>query len=154
DLSAMLRRILGSTAEQDERVTVVAELPERLMVDVDAERVEKVFENLIINALQAMEAKPGTLTVRAAADETECTVTVSDTGKGMTKEFLRDNLFKAFPTTKPLGIGLGLYTCREVVRAHGGRIEAESEPGSGTTFRVVLPLRAQAFWTSKPAPSR
>jgi signal transduction histidine kinase len=154
DISAMLHRVLAATAGQDPRITLATELPETLLVDVDAERVEKVFENLIINAMQAMEAKPGMLTVRATSDADKCTVTITDTGKGMTEEFLRDKLFRAFSTTKPLGIGLGLYTCREVIRAHAGSIEAESKPGSGTTFRVVLPLRAQALWANSAAPSR
>ena len=50
-------------------------------------------------------------------------------------------LFRPFATTKQKGIGLGLFTCREIVEAHGGRLEVESKPGAGTRFRVVLPSR-------------
>jgi signal transduction histidine kinase len=57
----------------------------------------------------------------------------------MSESFIQKNLFQPFKTTKKNGIGLGLYTCREVVRASGGRIEVESAEGIGTTFRVVLP---------------
>jgi hypothetical protein len=57
----------------------------------------------------------------------------------MSEEFIRTRLFRPFATTKSKGIGLGLYTCREVVEAHGGRLEVESKEGSGTRFRVVIP---------------
>jgi signal transduction histidine kinase len=147
DLVAMLRRVLRATAEHDRHQLIVV-LPDKLIAEVDAERVEKVFENLIINALQAMDKQQGTLTVSATSDAETCTISVSDTGVGMTDEYLRDKLFRAFATTKPLGIGLGLYTCREVIRAHGGSIDVKSERGSGTTFNVVLPLRAQSFWAT------
>ncbi len=60
----------------------------------------------------------------------------------MTEEFQRTRLFRPFATTKPKGVGLGLYTCRELIRALGGRIEVESRRGSGTCFRIVLPSGA------------
>lgn len=146
DLVRMLRQVLQVTAEQHRgRHELKIDLPEKLIAEVDAERVEKVFENLIINALQAMDKKPGVLTVSAIAGAENCTISITDTGVGMTEDYIKEKLFRPFNTTKPLGIGLGLYTCREVIQAHLGTIEADSEKGSGTTFRVVLPLRAQAF---------
>ncbi len=148
DLVPMLRQLIRATAEQDSRHQVNLELPDKLIVEVDAERVEKVFENLLINALQAMDKAAGTLSITAVSDAKNCTISITDTGVGMTEEYLKEKLFRAFATTKPLGIGLGLYTCREVIRAHGGSIQAESVKGSGTTFRVMLPLRAQGFWTT------
>jgi signal transduction histidine kinase len=57
----------------------------------------------------------------------------------MSKEFIAARLFKPFSTTKKNGVGLGLYTCREIVEASAGLIEVESSEGAGTTFRVVLP---------------
>ena len=57
----------------------------------------------------------------------------------MSEEFQRTRLFHPFATTKENGVGLGLYTCRELIRALGGRVEVESKRGSGTTFRIVLP---------------
>jgi signal transduction histidine kinase len=62
----------------------------------------------------------------------------------MTEEFQREKLFQAFATTKPNGVGLGLYTCREIVRAHGGYIDVDSKPNVGTEFKVVLPSKAFA----------
>jgi signal transduction histidine kinase len=57
----------------------------------------------------------------------------------MSRPFIEERLFHPFATTKKKGVGLGLYTCREVVRANGGSIEVESKEGAGTTFRVMLP---------------
>ena len=63
----------------------------------------------------------------------------SDTGRGMSRSFIEQRLFRPFSTTKKTGIGLGLYTCREVIKASSGTIEVDSVEGAGTTFRVVLP---------------
>jgi signal transduction histidine kinase len=118
-------------------------LPDRLVAAVDAERIERVIENLVINALEAMGSSEGRLTVKGGEDAPgKLFFSVADTGPGMTEEFQRTRLFRAFATTKRKGVGLGLYTCREVVRAHGGQIEVESKVGSGTCFRVVLPSAA------------
>jgi signal transduction histidine kinase len=59
----------------------------------------------------------------------------------MSEEFMRKRLFRPFATTKSNGLGLGLYTTREVIRAYGGRIDVESEEGINITFRVVLPIK-------------
>jgi signal transduction histidine kinase len=64
---------------------------------------------------------------------------ISDTGRGMSKSFIETRLYRPFATTKKTGIGLGLYTCREVIQASAGSIEVNSVEGAGTTFRVVLP---------------
>jgi signal transduction histidine kinase len=123
----------------------VIDLPPSLVAVADEERIEKVVENLALNAIEAMGAKKGLLTVKAGPAEMGFVFfSVSDTGSGMTEEFQRTRLFRPFATTKPKGVGLGLYTCRELVRALGGRIEVESRRGSGTCFRIVLPSGAIA----------
>jgi signal transduction histidine kinase len=65
----------------------------------------------------------------------------------MTEEFIRERLFHPFATTKKKGIGLGLYSCRDIIEQHGGRIEVTSELDVGTEFRVVLPLAGEGFKT-------
>jgi signal transduction histidine kinase len=65
---------------------------------------------------------------------------VSDNGCGMSREFLERSLFRAFQTTKKTGLGIGMFQSKMIVEAHRGRIEVESEPDNGTTFRVLLPL--------------
>lgn len=141
DLIPVIKRVLSRTAEPAaETHEMEIHLPSSLVAIADDERIEKVVENLALNALEAMGTKEGRLTVAAGpAENGYVFFSVSDTGPGMTEEFQRTRLFRPFATTKPKGVGLGLYTCRELIRALGGRIEVESERGAGTTFRVVLP---------------
>jgi signal transduction histidine kinase len=143
DLVPLIQRVLDATVKQASAVQLETRLPERLVAPVDAERIERVIENLVINALEAMGSSEGRLTIEGGEDAPgKIFFSVADTGPGMTEEFQRTRLFRAFATTKRKGVGLGLYTCREVVRAHGGQIEVESQVGSGTCFRVVLPSAA------------
>ena len=140
DLIPLLRQGLARYAEPvDSEIAVEARLPPSLFALVDAERLERVIENLIINAVEAMSQNGGKLVVSAGKLEGgKVFFSVTDTGPGMSADFIKDRLFRPFATTKQRGVGLGLYTCREVVRASGGSINAESKEGSGTTFRVVL----------------
>jgi signal transduction histidine kinase len=143
DLVPVIRRVLATNAEPTRPLNdIEARLPDKLVATVEPERVENVVENLVINALEAMGAKGGRLTVEAGKlDGDYVFFSVSDTGVGMTEQFIKTKLYRPFSTTKNKGIGLGLFTCREVVEAHGGRLEVESSPGAGTRFRVVLPSR-------------
>jgi signal transduction histidine kinase len=63
---------------------------------------------------------------------------VSDQGCGMSTEFINNSLFKPFSTTKKKGLGIGLFQCKQIIEAHGGRIEVKSKVGVGTTFVVTL----------------
>ena len=139
DLVPLVRRVLDAHAASGFH-EIETDLPVALEATVDAERVERVLENLVINALEAMGATRGRLTVAAGREGgSQIFLSVADTGPGMSDDFIRTRLFRPFATTKVRGVGLGLYTCREVVEAHGGRIEVESKLGSGARFRVVLP---------------
>jgi signal transduction histidine kinase len=144
DLIPIIRRALSRTAEPAASTHEVdIQLPATLVAVADDERIEKVIENLVLNAIEAMGTKKGRLSVLAGpAEEGFAFFSVSDTGPGMTEEFQRTRLFRPFATTKPKGVGLGLYTCRELIRALGGRVEVESRRGSGTCFRIVLPSGA------------
>lgn len=142
DLVPMLKRSVAATAGPlSHKHKINLELPDRLEATVNVEGLEGVVENLVLNALEAMSEKAGTLTVHAAkVDDNWVAFSVSDTGAGMSKDFIDNKLFRPFSTTKRRGIGLGLYTCRETVQASGGRIEVDSREGAGTTFRIVLPF--------------
>jgi len=144
DLVPILKLVISMTAEPArERHEVNIKLPESLFALVDGERINKVVENLIINALEAMADKRGTLTIEAGqTGEGKPFFSVADTGAGMSHRFIEERLFHPFSTTKKRGVGLGLYTCREVVRANGGSIDVDSKEGAGTMFRVVLPSAA------------
>src|SRR4029079_14717599 len=141
DLVPMLRRVIARIAEPAaDRHEIKVEFPEKLLALVDEVRMEKVVENLIINGLEAMNKEHGTLRIAAGStDDRKTYFCVGDSGEGMTERFIDERLFHPFATTKKRGVGLGLYTCREVVVANGGSIKVDSEEGSGTTFSVVLP---------------
>lgn len=144
DLVPLLARVIKLTAEPALAAQQIEmKLPDSLPALVDAERIEKVIENLVLNAVEAMAGNEGKLSVAAgAAEDGKVFFSVSDTGAGMSGTFIERQLFRPFATTKKRGVGLGLYTCREVVRANGGAIEVDSREGAGTTFRVVLPSAA------------
>ncbi|HEX8846485.1 MAG TPA: ATP-binding protein [Pyrinomonadaceae bacterium] len=143
DLVPIIRRVMARVvgpAAAGAHLEVETRLPSSLVAIADEGRIERVIENLLLNSLEAMGTKGGKLTVEAGPiEEGFVSFAVSDTGPGMSEEFQRTKLFRPFATTKAKGVGLGLYTCRELVNALGGRIDVESERGSGTSFRVVLP---------------
>jgi signal transduction histidine kinase len=163
DLVPIIRRVLATNAEPSLPLyDIEAQLPETLVAPVERERIENVVENLVINALEAMGAKGGRLTVEAGTLEGDLVfISVADTGIGMSEEFIKTRLFRPFATTKSKGIGLGLFTCREIVETHGGRLEVESQVGAGTRFRVVLPSRLfrsderqRQLWKTKATAAR
>jgi len=111
-------------------------LPE---VFVDPEQIQKVITNLILNANEAV-GNGGEIRVASEQIDGWIVLSVSDNGRGMSKEFIENSLFRPFKTTKKQGMGIGLFHCKMIVEAHQGRIEVQSEEGKGTTFRVFLPL--------------
>jgi two-component system, LuxR family, sensor kinase FixL len=108
------------------------------LISGDREMLQVVFQNLIMNAAQAV-AGEGSIEVRIVRDETVCRVEVIDRGPGMPEE-VRERAFDAFFTTKHRGTGLGLPIARRVVESHGGTIQIDVPPAGGTTVSVVLPL--------------
>lgn len=107
-------------------------------VAFDASQIKQALTNLIKNALQAM-TKNGVLTIETGYTDNDVWVAISDTGAGISQEKMK-RLFEPFYTTKEKGSGLGLMIVQRIVRDHRGRIEVESKPGGGTTFRIRLPL--------------
>lgn len=109
-------------------------------VDCMPAQLSQVFMNLLVNAGQAIN-EHGRITLRTGHDARNVWVEVEDTGGGIRPEHL-SRIFDPFFTTKPVGqgTGLGLSISYGIVRKHGGQIEARSELGSGTCFRVTLPL--------------
>jgi nitrogen-specific signal transduction histidine kinase len=117
----------------------------------DAEQLRAVVVNLAENALEAMDGLPGGrlgLDVRPVAGvgdggSTEVVIAVSDTGPGVRPE-LREKVFHPFFTTRERGSGVGLATAQKIVVSHGGRLELESRPAGGCTFRVSIPAAEAA----------
>ncbi|MBV8605420.1 MAG: PAS domain S-box protein [Pelomonas sp.] len=115
-----------------------------------AAQLNQVFMNLIVNAAQAI-AERGRITLRTRHDDGWVHVEVEDTGCGMSEE-VRRRVFEPFYTTKPVGqgTGLGLSLSFSIVQKHGGRIDIDSTPGVGTTFKVSVPVAGPAA-TAVPA---
>jgi PAS domain S-box-containing protein len=109
-------------------------------IKVDAEKMKRVFVNIIKNAIDAMP-ESGKLTITSDKDGT-LEITFADTGTGMPKEVL-EKLWTPFFTTKARGMGLGLPICKHIVEAHGGNISVESTVGKGTKFIVTIPIQPQ-----------
>jgi len=104
----------------------------------DAELMERVFYNLLQNAVQATAAG-GTVTVKTRASDGTAEVAVIDRGSGIDRKQM-ESIFNPFFTTKQEGVGLGLAIVSKIVDEHGGKIAVESEPGKGSIFCVVLPM--------------
>lgn len=146
DLAAMAAArcelLAGAAEARGQRVAVTA--PERCPVDGSQELLARVVDNLVGNAL-AYSAEGGEVTVRTYVAGSSVVLEVSDSGPGISPEALPrifDRFYRA-PGAAAGGTGLGLALVREVVEWHGGRVEASSEVGVGTTFRVELPAAAQ-----------
>jgi putative PEP-CTERM system histidine kinase len=120
------------------RVKLVHELTAVPAVRADAEALERVLQNLVSNALDAMDGE-GQLTIQTSLREGMVACSITDTGCGMPAAFVKRSLFVPFQSTKKGGWGIGLYQAREIVVAHEGRIDVQSAEGAGSTFTVLLP---------------
>ena len=131
------------------RIPITLELAQDLpTMQANGEQLVQVFMALMLNSVDAMEGRAGTLTVgtHRNPDRSDAVVAeVRDTGVGMSPAEI-SKIFEPFYTTKlpGRGTGLGLSICYGIVQQHHGRITVDSAPGAGTTFRVYLPLGVKA----------
>ena len=119
-------------------IEVAAHYGAPVFAEVDSYKIRRVMDNLVKNAVEAMK-DGGSLTIIVEASKGTAIITVRDTGNGIPDDVAL-RMFTPFYTTKQAGTGLGLAICKQVVEAHGGRIEFESEPGKGTVFTATLPM--------------
>jgi len=111
---------------------------EEIYVEADKNQMQQALFNVLLNAIEAVSAK-GEVMIKTYADEMSCVIEVKDTGEGISEENMK-KLFEPFFTTKAgRGTGLGLAIVRTIVEQHNGFIDIESEPGKGTTVKIVLP---------------
>jgi len=109
-------------------------------VMADSDRLTTVFEHLIRNAQDAT-ADDGRIDIGVTTSDELAIISISDTGEGMSSEFMRERLFRPFDSTKGShAMGIGAYQAREYARMLGGQLEVQSEPGQGTTFTLRLPV--------------
>lgn len=135
--------VIRATAGLDEcaGVTLAKALaPTVPTTQMDAEQLQKVVTNLVLNAVEA--SSPGSeVRVETGSSNSHVHVTVSDRGCGMSEDFMRRSLFRPFQTTKKAGLGIGMFQSKMIVEAHGGHFTVASELGKGTTFQVHVPIR-------------
>ncbi len=150
DLISVLERTLGLLEPRlrQGHIELTKAYPDSLPVALDVDKMQQVFLNLCINAVEAMP-DGGRLTIHAGAGRTPGWVElrVEDTGRGMRAEQI-PRAVDPFYTTKPNGTGLGLSVARQIVAQHGGHMEIESTPGKGT--RITVSLRRQPGGVDKP----
>jgi signal transduction histidine kinase len=118
--------------------------PDLPPIQADPARLERILVNLISNALKYSPPQ-SEVVVEVAVRPEGLAVSVADRGIGIAPEDLPhvfDRFFRARGARRPEGLGLGLYIARFLVELHGGTLAAESQLGGGSTFRVVLPVRA------------
>ena len=122
-------------------IAVPSELP---LIEVNATQIEQVFNNLILNAYQAM-FNGGDLEIRASvnSDGDRILVEVTDTGEGIPPDNI-DKIFEPLFTTKTKGFGLGLSLSKKNIESNHGKIEVKSQPGAGTTFILSFPIYMEA----------
>jgi signal transduction histidine kinase len=126
-----------------ENINVIIEAPEDLPpVHVDSLQIAQVLGNLVTNAYQAMP-QGGRLIIKAAADKDFVSLSLADTGTGISPENM-SKVFEPLFTTKAKGIGLGLAICKNLVEANGGSIEVESKMEKGAAFRLQFPTQELA----------
>jgi PAS domain S-box-containing protein len=147
DINAAIREVIELTRSETMKngVPVQTELVEGLpLVQGDRVELQQVILNLMLNAVEAMgELSEGSRELLITTGKTESgdvLVAVRDSGPGVAPAAL-EHLFKAFHTTKPSGLGLGLSICRSIVEAHGGRLWADANEPRGAVFQFTLPGR-------------
>jgi len=111
-----------------------------LVVNVDGQRLRRVFVNVISNALEATEHRPSAqVEVALYRRGRHAVVEITDNGEGIPAE-ARAKILRPFFTTKPTGTGLGLVIVKKIMDVHGGKIEIDTTPGVGTAVRLVIPM--------------
>jgi putative PEP-CTERM system histidine kinase len=139
DLARLLTIVVAALRRQHSAIDLDG-AEASVYVPGDAQRLEAMLTHLVQNAIDA-SAPDAPIRLSLATRAGEARVIVADAGHGMSAAFMRDELFKPFRSTKEGGFGIGAFEAREIVRAHGGRLDVESRPGEGTRFTITLPHR-------------
>lgn len=147
DLLAIIKEIYQSfkptvEAKKLKFILDISEAPGPIKIEGDPNKLNQVFSNLLDNAIKFTDK--GEITIQVKEGKNTATVSFKDTGSGITKKYMPQLFTKFFQADgtdkrKVGGTGLGLAICKEIVKAHKGKISAQSTQGKGSTFRVILP---------------
>ncbi|ODV11005.1 MAG: histidine kinase [Rubrivivax sp. SCN 70-15] len=151
ELAPVLRRLAGLGHARGRAIEV--ECAEGLATRGLEDRLERVLGHLVHNALDATPAD-GRVWLRGSRHSGQVKVEVGDTGVGMSEEFVQSKLFRPFSTTKPQGMGIGLYESVQYIREIGGAIDVASQPGQGTVVTVLMPSFDMRAGSDLLAPAR
>src|SRR3989339_1240708 len=135
----MSQALTKSRVEDASGIRLIKELNVISRVTADSEYIDKVFLNLILNAIEAMP-QGGEIKISSRDDEKFVEFSLRDTGCGMSNEFMDKHLFKPFQSTKNKGLGIGLFQCKTIIEAHKGKMDVQSKADEGTTFILRLPI--------------
>jgi len=135
DVEAIVRRVCGALDGQCQPIEL--DLTKGILALGHEDRLDHVIGHLVQNALDATSSG-GSVRIRLYPEGEFVVLEVTDSGIGMTAEFVRDRLFKPFETTKSQGMGIGVYESAQYLAEIGGGIDVDSEPGTGTCVRVRL----------------
>jgi signal transduction histidine kinase len=142
DLHETLHSLVLLHSSQDHAIIEWKPLSRKLMIRADRTQINRLFTNLLQNAVEAIpEDTRGEIVVTEEVIDDEVVISVQDNGSGIPEE-MESKIFSPNFTTKTSGTGLGLAMCKGIVENSKGRIWFNNRPGNGTTFHVALPLEA------------
>ena len=141
DIYEVIKRIAHAKGIYD--ASIDSECMDTLRALAHEDRIERVIGHIVQNAIEATPAGAQHVKIRASSDDKYAIVEIFDQGVGMSPEFVKEKLFHPFQTTKPHGMGIGMYESFQYLSTIGGRITVESMPGCGTRFQVYLLLASE-----------
>lgn len=139
DVNEVMRSALAGVRRDARGIRITEEYEKLPLIWADTMLLENALFNIVDNARDAMP-RGGHLAVRTTLVDVYALVEIGDTGPGISAEFIRNDLFAPFVTTKPRGLGLGLYTSQQIIQMHDGEVAVRSEVGVGTVFEIYLPI--------------
>jgi PAS domain S-box-containing protein len=155
DLNSLVRDAAEFLGPELKSRNILLELdltPGLPILEVDQDQLKQAFYNIVKNSSEAMK-QGGLLKIRTGADSEWVNIRFADTGGGMTQEAMA-RIFEPYFTTKQSGSGLGLMITQRIVRAHGGEVVIESDPGNGLKITIRLPRHDRQVQMLPPAPLR